>query len=225
MSHTRQLLLCAACANELKYFGDGTFQHLKTGFVTPVDQNIDVLVTGVGFFQTIYHLTRTLQECDYEMVFAAGVAGDYDLERPVCQVFSIEKSTFVDCGFETQGGGFQSIVGSKFLDADLPPFQSGYIFNSIADIIGLPMATANTVCRTCTDPKHVAKMLRQFPADLETMESAAFGYVCARQHVNYAEIRCTSNHVVPKKQEKWQLEGALNALGSTLDSILKEICN
>jgi nucleoside phosphorylase len=54
------------------------------------------------------------------------------------------------------------------------------------------------------------------------MESAALGYVCAQQHIKYAEIRCTSNHVIPKNKGKWQLDGALTALGRSLDTILKD---
>lgn len=229
MSHSRQLLLCAACANELSKVGDGCLIRLKTGHPASIDGDIDVLITGMGVFQTIYNLCNALRDGDYGMVLTAGIAGDYDIDRPLCKMFAVTQSIFADCGFEGYDGRFLPITGSIFLDANEYPFRDGYIYNEASERLaikqGLDTATVNTVCRTCTDPKHVAKMLRQFPADLETMESAAFGYVCARQHVNYAEIRCTSNHVVPKKQEKWQLEGALNTLGSTLDSILKEICN
>ena len=229
MSHTRQLLLCAACANELSKVGDGSLIRLKTGHPASIDGDIDVLITGMGVFQTIYNLCNALRDGDYGMVLTAGIAGDYDIDRPLCKMFAVTQSIFADCGFEGYDGRFLPITGSIFLDANEFPFRDGYIYNEASEQLaikrGLDTATVNTVCRTCTDPEHVDKMLQQFPADLETMESAAFGYVCARQHVNYAEIRCTSNHVVPKKQEKWQLEGALNALGSTLDGILKEICN
>ena len=222
MSHTRKLLLCAACANELSKVGDGRLSALKTGFVTPINSNIDVLITGVGIFQTVYHLTRALMECEYEIMLSAGIAGDYDPDRQLCQLFSVQKTAFADCGFESANGNFAPIAGSKFLDDNLPPFQSGYIINDMANTIDLPMATANTVNRTCTEPKYVSKLLKKFPADLETMESAAMSYVCAKQHVPHAEIRCTSNHIVPKNQEKWQLEDALCKLGTYVDTILKD---
>ena len=222
MSHTRKLLLCAACANELKYVHDGSISTLKTGFATPINSNIDVLITGVGIFQTAYHLTRALSGCEYELALTAGIAGDYDGDRTLCQLFSVQKTAFADCGFETGGGGFQPIAGSKFLDGNQPPFQSGYIINDMADTIALPMATVNTVSRTCTEPNHVNKLLKQFPADLETMESASFSYVCAMRHVPHAEIRCTSNHIVPKQQEKWLLDDALRTLGAYVDVILED---
>lgn len=222
MSHTRKLLLCAACANELSKAGDGSLSALQTGFVTPINSNIDVLITGVGIFQTVYHLTRVLSEYEYATVLTAGIAGDYNPDRPLCQLFSVQKTVFADCGFETVNGGFAPVAGSKFLDGNLPPFQSGYIINNMANSIDLPMATANTVNRTCTEPNHVAKLLKRFPADLETMESAAMSYVCAMRHVPHAEIRCTSNHIIPKNQEKWLLEDALCKLGTYVDTILKD---
>ena len=106
MSHTRKLLLCAACANELSKVGDGSLSALQTGFVTPINSNIDVLITGVGIFQTVYHLTRVLSEYEYETVLTAGIAGDYNPDRPLCQLFSVQKTAFADCGFETGDSGF-----------------------------------------------------------------------------------------------------------------------
>jgi len=228
MSHSRQLLLCAACANELSKVGDGSLLHLKTGQPATIGSDIDVLITGMGLFQTIYNLNNALHDGDYGMVLTAGIAGDYDIGRPLCKMFAVTRSIFTDCGFEGYDGRFLPITGSIFLDANEYPFRDGYIYNEASERLaikqGLDTATVNTVCRTCTEPGHVEKKLRQFPAQLETMESAAFSYVCAKRHTEYAEIRCTSNHVVPKTQEKWQLEGSLNTLGKTLDGILKEIC-
>ena len=223
MSHTRKLLLCAACANELSKVGDGSLSALKTGFVTTINNDIDVLISGVGTFQTAYHLTRALMECEYKMVLTAGIAGDYDPDRPLHQIFSVERSTFADCGFETADGQYQPIIGSKFLDDDTPQFQSGYIINSKADTLGLTLATANTVSRTCTEPINVKKILCRHPADLETMESAAFSYICAMQHVPYAEIRCTSNHIVPKKEEPWMIKEAVEVLGKAVEEAVKTI--
>ncbi len=227
MSHTRQLLLCAACAKELSKLGDGSLIRLKTGQPATISGDIDVLITGVGIFQTTYHLTNALRDGNYDTVLAAGIAGDFDPDRPLCQTFAVNKSTFADCGFEGYYGKFQPITGSIFLDSNEYPFNDGYIYNNASDRLAmrmdLPTATANTVCRTCTDAEHVARMLQQFPAELETMESAALAYVCAKRHIEYAEIRCTSNHIVPKAKEKWQLQPALQALGKTLERILKEI--
>ncbi len=229
MSHTRQLLLCASCANELSKVGDGSLIRLKTGQPASLSSDIDVLITGVGIFQTIYHLTNALRDRDYGMVLTAGIAGDFVADRTLCQMYAVTRATFADCGFEGYDGRYLPITGSIFLDANEYPFHDGYIYNKaseeLAANIGLQTATVNTVNRICTEKGYVDKMLQQFPADLETMESAAFGYTCAMRHVDYAEIRCTSNHIAPKNKEKWQLDGALCVLGKSLERILKEICN
>ena len=200
--------MCAACSNELKYV---------------TNSNAYRLITGVGIFQTVYNLTLALAQKKYDLVITAGIAGDYNRDRDLNQMFMIGKSTFADTGFEDEEGGFVPLIGiCVFSDFER------YIYNNVsgefADRILLPTATANTISRTCTDPTHVASLLQQFPADLETMESAAYSYVCALQNVQYAEIRCTSNHILPKKQEKWQIDGALRTLGTHVDRILEEIC-
>ena len=205
--------MCAASANELKYVAN---------------TNAYRLITGVGVFQTVYNLTHALTTQKYDLVLAAGIAGDYNIDRALCQTFRVAKSTFADIGFEDENGDFSPLVGSMFLDSNKPPFHDKYIYNKVPgefnNALNLPTATANTVSRTCTDPKHVASLLQKFPADLETMESAAYSYVCAMQHVEYAEIRCTSNHIVPKKQEKWQIDAALRTLGTHVDTILQGFC-
>ena len=228
MSHTRQLLLCAACAKELSGFADGSFSGLRAGQLASINSNADVLITGVGCFQTVYNLADTLSSGNYGMVLAAGVAGEYDISRGLCRMYAVTRSVFADCGFEGEDGGFKPLAGSMFLDADKPPFSSGYIVNNessaIAARFGLETATANTVNRTCTDPAHVERLLRQFPAEIETMESASLSYVCGRRGAPYAEIRCTSNHIVPKSLQKWELDGAIRTLGINIDAIIKEIC-
>ncbi|MCR5455523.1 MAG: hypothetical protein K6F33_11105 [Bacteroidales bacterium] len=228
MSQTKQLLLCASCSKELAKVRDGSLSQLHTGELVSLNNNIDVLITGVGLFQTIYNLTYTLRYNSYKMIIAAGIAGDYNLERQLCNTYVINRSTFADIGFEDYYGNFAPIAGSIFLDSNEYPFNDGYILNNMSQRLStklkLPTATANTVCRTCTDSEYVRKMLIQFPADLETMESAAFGYVCAKQHIGFAEIRSTSNHVAPKKQEKWQLDGALSVLGTHINTMLEYFC-
>lgn len=228
MSHTRQLLLCAACSNELSKVGDGSLLQLHAGQLATVSGDIDVLITGVGVFQTVYNLTNTLREGNYGMVIAVGIAGDYHFNRELCRTFAVRRSTFADCGFESFDGKFVPIAGSIFLDANEYPFCDGYIHNNasckLASTMGLPTATVNTVSRTCTKAEYVNQMLQRFPADLETMESAAFSFVCAKRHIDYVEIRSTSNHVVPVKTEQWQLDGSLRALGTHVDTILEEFC-
>ena len=79
------------------------------------------------------------------------------------------------------------------------------------------MCNANTVNRTRTNREYIENMLKKFPAEIETMESAALHYVAQLQGVPIIEIRSTSNHVAPKSAEKWKIAEATDALNNFLN--------
>ena len=67
------------------------------------------------------------------------------------------------------------------------PFSNGVIHSHLAQHFaqhfGINMCTANTVNRTRTDREYIDEMLTRFPAEIETMESAALHYVEANNAV------------------------------------------
>ncbi|MCQ2252216.1 MAG: hypothetical protein MJZ61_02070 [Bacteroidales bacterium] len=189
--------------------------------------NADTLVYGVGAFQTIYNLGKALGRQRYDFVLIAGIAGEYNSDTPLLKTYITHKTTLADCGMESQDGGFQPIIGSRFLPADSRPFSGGYIINAesvpIAKACGLDTAACNTVNRISTQQDYVEDLLKRYPANIETMESAAAAYVCAMESIRYCEIRTTSNHTIQKKQEPWMLRESLEVLEEQTKKIYNKI--
>ena len=216
MKPCHKVLICSATKGELKGIKNLDVEKLAIGLPYPYEDGIDILITGVGYFSTIYYLTKTILLHEYCLVFAVGIAGDYRLEQPVPQLYVINHAQFADTGFENAEGGFTPLVGSPFLQGDTPPF-SGTSLKSrfakqFAQMFNLALCNVNTVNRTCTNTLYISELLKQFPAEIETMESAALHYVALLENIPLIEIRATSNHVTPKQIEKWQIAKAVEKL-------------
>lgn len=212
MKHCLKVLICASTEGEI-------------AGIKPSD-TVDTLVTGVGYFSTVYNLTKRLLLHEYCFVFAVGIAGDYRLNEPLPQLYVVENARFADTGFEGENGEFVPLVGSKFLPGNQLPFSNGVIHSPIARQFalhyGINLCNANTVNQTRTERDYINKMLTRFPAEIETMESAALHYVTQLQRVPLIEIRATSNHVAPKSAEKWKIAESVEVLNNFLN---KNICN
>ena len=207
MKHCLKVLVCASTEGEI-------------AGIKPSD-TVDTLVTGVGYFSTVYNLTKTLLLHEYCLVFAVGIAGDYRLAEPVPQLYVVDKARFADTGFEGENGEFVPLVGSKFMPGNEFPFVDGMLQSTyakrFAERYNLKTCNANTVNRTCTNRDYVNELLSRYPAEIETMESAALHYVAQLQRVPLIEIRATSNHVAPKGLEKWKIAEAVEVLNNFLN--------
>mgnify|MGYP001795756283 CR=1 FL=1 len=66
------------------------------------DNNIDVLVTGVGIPATMYHLQKRLQQIDYDLVIQAGIAGSFGKEPALGETVLVQQDAFGDLGTEKE---------------------------------------------------------------------------------------------------------------------------
>ena len=211
----KKLLICASCQKELS--GILKEEKFSIGKVFELNQATDILISGVGTWLSVYNLTKLFSERSYDLAIFVGICGVYNENEELLQLYSVKKTTFSDCGFETPEGDFVSVIGTEFLDKNSFGFSDGYFHNDIV-FSGLTPTICNTVSRCITKKEYVKKMLEKFPAEIETMESAAFAMVCINEKQKFLEIRCGSNYVAPKKEKKWQVKPAIEKLNYFLSS-------
>ena len=77
----------------------------------------------------------------------------------------------------------------------------------------LPQATGRTL-------QELDDRWRREPADIESMEGAAFFECCLRQGVPFAEIRAVSNQVGERDHARWDIPLALKNLQTALETFL-----
>ena len=86
-------------------------------------------------------------------------------------------------------------------------------------------ASAITV-NLLTDEKNVAeKLFQKYGAALETMEGAAFHYVCLQEKIPFLQLRGISNYVGERDKTKWKLKESINQMNKTLAAIYKATCD
>ncbi len=94
-----------------------------------------------------------------------------------------------------------------------------------------PLSTLNSPLSTVTGvtvqtvsgaAKQIEELRARFSPDIETMESAAFFYVCLQEKVPFIALRAISNRVEPRDKSRWNIPLALNNLDMALRSLWSE---
>lgn len=182
------------------------------------------LVTGVGAVATAWTLARYL--CGEQMPDLAvniGIAGSYNSDIQPGDVVMPVSDCFADAGIE-DGSGFLSLSEAGLQDPDELPFRSGRIlaenrFVSAASAFLKPVS-AITVNTASGSLPTIARLSEKYHPDIETMEGAAFFYVCSREKIPFMSLRAVSNMVEPRDREKWNIGLALANLSVKLNEIL-----
>ena len=216
------ILITAATASELlpaREIGEA-LRYQRSRFC------IKTVETGIGSTATAYHtLKALLTTSDEPFVLAIniGIAGSYCRSLPIGSVVRVVSDYFGECGIQT-ASGFQSLFDAKLLNADKFPFISGKLtppplpteWESALNFV--PTANGVTV-------QHVVEkgVSTPYPAPLsgvETMEGAAFFYVCMNERIPCTALRAVSNITGERDKEKWDIPLALNELKNVLFRLL-----
>ncbi|MEY3052804.1 MAG: hypothetical protein RLY31_2589 [Bacteroidota bacterium] len=183
--------------------------------------SMEVLVTGVGSPRTAFELGRYLATTPVDLAVNAGIAGSYRRDIAPGQVVHVISERFADLGVEERDGRFVDLFAAGIARADEPPFADGVLHNLDAANYGfLPVAHGLTVNRVHGSAESIASVRQRCPADVESMEGAAFFLSCLLSEVPFLEIRAVSNYVEPRNKTAWDIPGALHALGDVLGELL-----
>lgn len=210
---TMQILIVAATEAEIK-----PFRRLFPG--------IDITITGVGVPATIYHLQKITTQKKYDRIIQAGIAGCFNPDWPLATSFVVDKDCFADLGIEAEAK-FQPLHETEFANKDMFPFTNGWLINpdEIKTRLKIPQAKSITV-NTISGCEHLKKQrLNTWGADLESMEGAAFHYVCLQEKIPFLQLRAISNYVGERDKSKWNLTEAIDCLNDELVKLIDLLTN
>ena len=186
----------------------------------------DILITGVGSPACIYALTKRLQQFKYDFVIQAGIAGTFKNSFPLGETFFIKSDVFADLGIY-ENESFFTLFEKSFADPNNVPYKNGWLENSIKNTFNVSIAKSITV-NTVTDNLLQTNMFTQkYDPDLESMEGAAFHYVCIQENVPFLQLRSVSNFVGERIKTNWKIKESVENLNYHLSRIVLElaICN
>lgn len=190
------------------------------------DHEIDLLIPGVGMMKTAYFLGKYLPGPHYDLAINVGIAGTYDLSVLIGSVVHVTSDCISELGAEDETR-FVSIFDLGLQDPDEFPYTGGKLVNRNfprLPVLGtLPEVTGNTVNTIHSDPEKIKELLNRFPADVESMEGAAFFYTCMMEKVPCIQIRAVSNYVEKPDKSQWDIPLSLKNLNSILVKLLDHI--
>jgi futalosine hydrolase len=188
------------------------------------DCDINVLVTGVGSIATSWVMKQWISVNEKpDLAINAGIAGSYNDELIIGDVVMPFSDCFADAGIE-DGDNFLTLHDAGLIDANEFPFRDGLLIaeNKNVDKFKnlLRPVSAITVNAATGSEATRDKLLKRFNPDIETMEGAAFFYICTMEKIPFLAIRAISNRVELRNRSNWNIELALNKLSEKLREIL-----
>lgn len=197
--------------------------QVETNVFAYLGHTVNIAVTGVGMVATTYNLTRILASKQYDLVIQAGIAGTFDRDMPLGKVVVVRKDRFADLGAE-DGEDFIDIFDLGLDNEDAPPYTHKWLINPYLDEYDIQSGVADAITVNTVTGSHVSaeRLQRLYPGMLESMEGAAFHYVCLCEKVKFLQVRAVSNYIEKRNRDAWQMEPAINNLNEFLVKYLTE---
>ena len=225
-----RILIVAATHREVKQLKDRLeFVHQHRAYISGHRYGnllIDILVTGTGAVFMAYHLTRILGTINYDLAVNIGIAGSFDYFLEQGFVVNVVQDQFADLGIEEKGE-FYTLGEKEMMDENSYPFTEeilrslgNFEIEEVESLIPVKAVTVNTLHGS---KEGIMRIKEKFNPEIETMDGAAFFYVCLSEKVPFLQIRSVSNFVEIRRIENWNIPLAITNLTDTVMSIFEEL--
>jgi futalosine hydrolase len=224
-----KLLLVAATEAEIGIFTQYLqVQALPLGpmqYLTKQQNSVQICITGVGMMATTYNLTKALQKSNYDIALQVGVGGAFDRSLALGGLYFIDTDQFGDLGAEDHYN-FIDVFELGLEQENVYPFTGKKLLtpdNPLHAKIDLPRVNALTINSVSGNDFTIKSRWEKYGCQVESMEGAAFHYVCLQEKMPFAQVRSISNYVEPRDKSKWQMKDAIIALNKWLIDFLETV--
>lgn len=212
-----RILVVAATSIEIAPF----VHHLTQKFVqtnegTFSKGNIEfkIAITGVGIMQTTFYLTEAIYKYSPHFCLQVGVAGAFNRKIDLGKLVIVREELLGDLGAEDKER-YLDIFDLGLIKASEKPFSNKKLVNSFQDFpikLTLPFVSGITVNTVTGTLQTAEQRAAHFDADIESMEGAAFHFVCLKKNIPFLQVRSISNYVEPRNKASWKMELAIENL-------------
>lgn len=180
---------------------------------------LDFLVTGVGMVPTTFYTAKVLNDT-YDAAINVGVCGSFNKNLEIGSVVNIYEDCFSELGAE-DGDNFLPLDELGLKGVTKINNSEHVIRNSALDV--LPKVNGITVNTTHGNEKAIEKVFDKFHPFVESMEGAAFMFVCENENIPYVQIRSVSNFVEKRNKDNWNIPLAIENVNVKVLEILIDI--
>jgi futalosine hydrolase len=192
------------------------------GFEVSSEHSVEVLVSGIGGFATMYSLTKRCVEKRPDFVIHAGICGSYDESLALGDVVDVMIDHFSDFGL-LENGQWKTGFEMKLISSHKVPFTEGQLVAPNNDFAEIPKVIAVTSQTITTTDKQKTLIMNKFHPSVESMEGAFVHYVCLKEEIPFVHLRAVSNYVGERDKSKWNTKLAIKNLHEEIINIILSI--
>ncbi len=185
------------------------------------NKTAEYLITGVGAPACIYQLVKKLQLNKYDAVIQAGIAGTFNPGILLGETVLVQKDFFADLGI-LEKDELKNLFDVGLAEKNEAPYKDGWLVNENKFLLQstLKKTTAITVNMVGDDKKIISQYVKKYHPDIESMEGAAFHYVCLKEKIPFIQLRTISNFVGERNKLKWKMNEAITNLNIALGKLI-----
>jgi futalosine hydrolase len=217
------LLYVTATEAEASAIRDAAKQPAGKNVFTFGNFNISLLVTGIGAVPAAWSMGRWLSvNGKPDLAINGGIAGSFRSDIVNGSVVIPASDCFADYGIE-DNDRFMTLAEAGLTDPGEFPFCDGII---PADRTYLEKFSGNRQVRAITcgtasgSDETIRRLLKKYNPEIETMEGAAFFYICKCESIPFFALKAVSNFIEPRKRENWNIGLALRNLSASLEEFI-----
>lgn len=214
------ILIVAATQQEVAL----TRQYLAEKKYQRKDCSVHTLVTGVGLVHTTYALSKYLSKAQPDLAIQAGIGGSFHPFYPPGTVTVIAEEVFGDLGVK-ENNEFKDVFDLNLAENSFP-FSAKMLSNPhkpLCNKVKLKSVRAVSVNEITTDSKRIQQLMEKYNAIIESMEGAAFHYVCLQENIPFIQLRAVSNFVGERDKSKWLMKEAIENLNRELIGLIRPL--
>ena len=219
------ILICSATIFEVAPFRkylENNFQNVNNQLFKNNKLNIYLSITGIGMTLTAYNLGKLLSKYKIDVAINVGIAGAIDQNFKIGDMVNVVSEEFGDVGVENLDGSFSSMHELDLIPKNEFPFRNGKLENPDKDFSSfLPKAKGLTINKVHGQSSSIAALRHRTDSQIETMEGAAFFYVCMVEKISFLQIRAISNFVEPRNRDNWNIPLAITNLNQILEELIE----
>lgn len=189
-------------------------------FSVETEHNVEVLVSGIGGFATMYNLTKYCCEHRPDFIIHAGICGSFDKTLEIGETVTVMIDHFADFGVFEEGKwktGFEM----KLISSHKSPFTEGELVATSTDVASFPKVMAVTSQTITSLPEQIATLEKKFHPAIETMEGAYVHYVCIKEEIPFIHLRTVSNMVGERDKSRWNISLAVTNLHQAISEVIE----
>ena len=183
-----------------------------------------ILLTGVGMLSTSVYLSEQVQQHSFDLLLQAGICGAFGEKLCLGETVLVGEELIGDLGVEEEG--FKDVFDMGFAKEDRFPFTAKGLVNPYLHQwkhLELPVVRGLTINEITTRPARIMNLQQKYGCEVESMEGAAFHYVCLKRNIPFLQLRSVSNFVGERNKGNWKIKAAIEQLNHQLVRILEQI--